>query len=32
VRDWARERGLEVNDRGRIPAHIVAKYEAENGK
>jgi hypothetical protein len=32
VRDWAREQGLEVNDRGRIPAHIVAKYEAENGK
>jgi hypothetical protein len=32
VRDWARERGLEVNDRGRIPAHIAAKYEAENGK
>lgn len=32
VRDWARDRGLEVNDRGRIPAHIVAKYEAENGK
>jgi hypothetical protein len=32
VRDWAREQGLEVNDRGRVPAHIVAKYEAENGK
>jgi hypothetical protein len=32
VRDWARDQGLEVNDRGRIPAHIVAKYEAENGK
>ena len=32
VRGWAREQGLEVNDRGRIPVHIVAKYEAENGK
>jgi hypothetical protein len=32
VRDWARNQGLGVNDRGRIPAHIVAKYEAENGK
>ncbi|MDA8321181.1 MAG: Lsr2 family protein [Actinomycetota bacterium] len=32
VRDWARDQGLEVNDRGRIPAHIVAKYEAENSK
>jgi len=32
IRDWARERGLDVNDRGRIPAGIVARYEAENGK
>jgi hypothetical protein len=32
VRSWAREQGLEVNDRGRIPAGIIAKYEAENGK
>jgi hypothetical protein len=32
VRDWARDQGLEVNDRGRIPAHIVASHEAENGK
>ncbi len=32
VRDWARERGLQINDRGRIPAHIAGKYEAENGK
>jgi len=32
VPDWARDQSLEVNDRGRIPAHIIAKYEAENGK
>jgi hypothetical protein len=30
IRDWARERGLKVSDRGRIPAEILAKYEAEN--
>jgi hypothetical protein len=32
IRNWARERDLDVNDRGRIPADIVAQYEAENGK
>jgi hypothetical protein len=32
IRDWARERGLYVSSRGRIPAGITAKYEAENGK
>jgi hypothetical protein len=32
IRDWARERGLKVNDRGRIPAEIVAEYETENSK
>ena len=32
IRDWARERHLDVNDRGRIPADIVAQYEAANGK
>ena len=32
IRDWARERDLDVNERGRIPAGIVAQYEAANGK
>jgi hypothetical protein len=32
IRNWARGRHLEVNDRGRIPADIVAQYEAANGK
>ncbi len=32
IRNWARERGLDVNDRGRIPADIMAQYEAENAK
>ena len=28
IRAWARQRGYKVNDRGRIPASIVAEYEA----
>ena len=32
IRSWARERHLDVNDRGRIPADIVAQYEAANGR
>jgi hypothetical protein len=28
IRAWARRRGLEVNDRGRIPAHIMEQYNA----
>ncbi len=32
IRDWAREKGLDVNDRGHIPGDIVAQYEAETSK
>jgi nucleoid-associated protein Lsr2 len=28
VREWARGRGLEVGDRGRIPSHIIEQYHA----
>ena len=28
IRQWAREQGLRVSDRGRIAADIVAKYDA----
>ncbi|QBI56420.1 histone-like nucleoid-structuring protein Lsr2 [Streptomonospora litoralis] len=28
IRAWAKQQGKEVNDRGRIPASIVAEYEA----
>ena len=31
IREWAKQRGVKVNDRGRIPANIVAEYEAANG-
>src|SRR5512144_1162248 len=28
IRQWAREQGLRVSDRGRIAADVIAKYEA----
>ena len=28
VRAWARAEGLKISDRGRIPADVLAKYEA----
>lgn len=30
VREWARGQGLKVSDRGRIPADIMAQYDAAN--
>jgi hypothetical protein len=30
VRTWAREQGLKVSDRGRIPTDVLAKFEAEH--
>lgn len=31
IRAWAKQQGLPVNERGRIPAAIVAQYEAAHG-
>jgi hypothetical protein len=28
ARDWARQNGIEVKDRGRIPADVVARFQA----
>jgi hypothetical protein len=28
IREWAKSAGYKVNERGRIPANIVAEYEA----
>jgi Lsr2 len=28
VREWARSEGMTISDRGRIPADVLAKYEA----
>jgi len=30
IRAWAKDRGLAVSDRGRIPASVVEQYEAAN--
>lgn len=31
VRDWAKAQGVEVKDRGRIPAELVVKFKAATG-
>jgi len=30
IRRWAKESGIAVNDRGRIPADVVASYESKH--
>ena len=32
VRDWAKSQGIDVKDRGRIPAELVVKFKAATGK
>jgi hypothetical protein len=32
IRNWARENGYNIKDRGRVPADLVAKYQAATGK
>jgi hypothetical protein len=32
VRAWAKEHGLAVSERGRIPASVVAQYQAATGQ
>ncbi len=32
IRDWARRKGIELSNRGRIPREIVEQYEAEAGR
>jgi hypothetical protein len=31
VREWAKSQGLEVKDRGRVPAELVVKFKAATG-
>src|SRR5215831_10001506 len=31
IRDWAKQQGIAVSDRGRIPASVVAQYDAATG-
>jgi hypothetical protein len=30
VREWARAQGMEINERGRIPANVLAAYAEQN--
>jgi hypothetical protein len=32
VREWARAQGIEVKDRGRVPAELVVKFKAASGQ
>jgi hypothetical protein len=32
IRNWARENGYDIKDRGRVPADLVVKYQAATGK
>jgi hypothetical protein len=32
VRDWAKNQGIDVKDRGRIPAELVVKFKAATGR
>jgi hypothetical protein len=31
IRTWARDHGMDVSERGRIPIEVVQRYEAANG-
>jgi Lsr2 len=31
VRAWARENGIDIKERGRVPADVVARYQATAG-
>ncbi|MFD0692288.1 histone-like nucleoid-structuring protein Lsr2 [Actinomadura fibrosa] len=30
IREWAKSNGIQVNERGRIPANVIEKYEASH--
>src|ERR1700734_3162620 len=32
VRKWAKDQGIELKDRGRVPTSVVAKFRAATGK
>jgi hypothetical protein len=32
VREWAKAHGMEVNDRGRVPAELMVKFKEAGGK
>ncbi len=32
VREWAKEQGIEIKERGRVPANVVAQYREATGQ
>jgi Lsr2 len=32
IREWAKAQGIEVKDRGRVPAELVVKFKATTGR
>jgi hypothetical protein len=32
IRDWARDKKIDLSDRGRIPHTIVEQYQADEGR
>ncbi len=32
IRAWARDRGMDISERGRIPTEVIEQYEAVNGR
>jgi hypothetical protein len=32
VREWAKSEGIEVKDRGRVPAELIVKFKAANAQ
>jgi len=32
VRQWAKSQGIEVKDRGRVPAELIVKFKAATGR
>lgn len=32
IREWARAQGMEIKERGRVPADVIAKFRAATGK
>ena len=32
VREWAKKQGIDVKDRGRVPAELVAKFKSASAK
>jgi len=32
IRTWAREHGMDISERGRIPLEVIERYEAANGR